>query len=191
MDRSTIKRLFSKKARDYSYAIAFFFTFSFFLVFVIRPNILNVFHTFVEIEELKKIERVYDNQIGTILTIQSDLERYRSDLVYVDEALSSTPLVNKVLSDVNDAAVKNSLSVIKLDINDIDLKSRDARQLTPISVGLDGTGTFENMYGFLKETYNQRRLKLAKDIKISRDSAEEATDSSELIIQMQVEGYYL
>lgn len=191
MDRSAIKRLFTKKARDYSYAIAFFFTFSFFLVFVIRPNILNVFNTFVEIEELKKIERVYDSQIGTILTIQSDLEKYRSDLVYVDESLSSTPLVNKVLSDVNDAAVKNSLSVKKLDINDIDLKSRNARQLTPISVGIDGTGTFENIYGFLKETYNQRRLKLARDIKITRDSAQEATDSSELVIQMQIEGFYL
>jgi len=191
MDRSTIKKLFSQKARDYSYAIAFFFTFSFFAVFVIRPNVLNVFNTFVEIDELKKIERVYDNQIGTILMIQSDLEKYRPDLVYVDESLSSTPLVNKVLSDVNDAAVKNSLNIVKLDINDIDLKSNTERKLTPISVGVDGTGSFENIYGFLKDTYNQRRLKLARDIKISRDAAEDATASSDLIIQMQIEGFYL
>lgn len=191
MDRSTVKKLISKKARDYSYAIAFFFTFSFFAVFVIRPNVLNVFSTFVEIEELKKIEKVYDNQIGTILMIQSDLETYRPDLVYVDESLSSTPLVNKVLSDVNDAALKNTLNIVKLDINDVDLKSNTERKLTPISVEVDGTGSFENIYGFLKDTYNQRRLKLARDIKISRDVSEDATASSDLIIQMQIEGFYL
>ncbi len=189
IDRQTFTKIITQKAKDYTYAIGFFLTFSFFIIFVIRPNLINVFSSASQIEELKKIENVYDAQIDTILLIQADLEKYRPDLIYVDEAIAGSPLVNKVLSDINAAAVDNSIDVVRLDVHDINLKSTDKPDLRGIKVEMDCTGTFDEAYAFLQDITNQRRLKVANEVAIARDS--EATDSANLNITLQLEGYYL
>ncbi len=61
-----VKKLLSKKTKDYTYAIAFFLIFSFFLIAVIRPNILSVFSAGERINELEKQNRFYDLQISNI-----------------------------------------------------------------------------------------------------------------------------
>lgn len=191
MDRLKLRKLITQRTKDYSYAIAFFFTFSFFVLFVIRPNLVNVFGSFAQIEELKKVENVYDEQIKTILLIQADMEQYRPQLELVNQAVPSTPVVNKVISDLTLAAEKHAIGIDTLEVQDINLKSANERQIEAIKVAMECRGTFEEIHNFLTEMRLQRRLKSVKELVIARDLENVATDSADLVIKMQIEGYYL
>ncbi len=51
-------------------------------------------------------------------------------------------------------------------------------------------GTFEDTFDFINTIYSQRRLKLAPEIEISRPVGE-SSNSAELKIRLEIEGYYL
>jgi len=188
---AVIKRLFTKKNKDYSYAIAFFLIFSFFTLFVIRPNILSVFQANLKIENLKKTNAVYEYQIQNIINAQTVLVDARDDLKLLDEAATSKPQVNQVIGDITKTTEKNNLVINKLSLVDVNLKDISrSDQFKPLTFDLGLTGNFEDYFKLMKDFYDQRRIKLLKNIVINKAEAE-STNSGELQIELEVEGYYL
>lgn len=192
MDKSTlIKKLLAKNVKDYTYATLFFFIFSFFVAFIIRPNLISVFGAKEKIEQLKKINALYDNQIEKIIEVQSILETNRDNLEYLDQAIAPNPKVNKVLSDLYNTASQNKLTPDKIDVSDVNLKDQgSAEKVKSLSVDLNAKGIFEDTIAFIKEIYQQRRLKLIQQLSVGRNEKETST-SSQLKIQLKIEGYYL
>lgn len=188
--KNLINRLITEKTKNYTYTIAFFLVFSFFVYFVIRPNLLSVFVSNSKIDELKKIDRVYENQINKVIDLQSVLESNRDNFGLLKEAVSENPQVNKVLSDISLSAEKNKLLINKIIIGDINLRDSSKQKLYAVSVNLDLRGNFASLMSFVKELNDQRRLKLVKKMTILKED-EKATESAELKINMEVEGYYL
>ncbi len=188
---SLVKKLFAPKNRDYTYTIFFLLIFSFFIFYVIRPNLISVFEANTKIKQLKQINKTYEDQIDKIIDVQSILEENREDFGYLNEAISAKPEVNKVLSDVDVSSSASKLVSQRIDISDINLKDRGAfRKLKSFDVNLSLRGDFEDGLSFLRKIYEQRRLKLAQEATFSRPE-KEASQSSSLEIKFQVEGYYL
>lgn len=192
MEKSLIiKKLFSKKTQDYSYTIAFFFTFSFFVFFVIRPNLITVFEIITKIEQLKKINSIYGKEIDKIVEVQSDLEENRDDFILLKEAIAIKPEVNKVLYDVDVSTDESKLKSVRIDVSDINLKDiglNDKLKLIEIDMNLQGT--FDDTLDFIKKIYKQRRLKLIPELQLER-LIETSTESGNLKIRLEVEGFYL
>lgn len=192
MDRDAIKkRLVSSKAKDYTYGIIFLLTFSFFLFFVIRPNLVNVFSLQEELGKLKILDTGYENVIRKIVNIQTFLEANRSDLYLLDDAISATPQINKVVQDIEIAASSSGLIVTQVDISQIDLKENKQRtEKNTLLVNLATQADFAGAKVFLDNLLAQRRLKTFKHLTIDKKE-DTGTGSAQLDIRIELEGYYL
>lgn len=192
MDKDYLKKqLTSAKIKDYSYSIIFFLTFSFFVFFVIRPNLVNVFSLQEELGKLHILDVGYENVIKKIINIQTFLETNRSDLYLLDQAISSTPQINKIVQDIEKAATNSGVIVNQIDISKINLK-QGGRQTKKNSliVNMSVKTNFDDMQLFVNNLINQRRLKTLKHIVIDKDELS-GTASGSLDIKFELEGYYL
>lgn len=192
MDKDYLKKkLTSSKVKDYSYSIIFFLTFSFFVFFVIRPNLVNVFSLQEELGKLHLLDIGYENVIKKIINIQTFLETNRSDLYLLDQAISSTPQINKIVQDIEKAASSSGIIVNQIDISKINLK-QGAKQTkkNSLMVNMSVKTDFEAMQLFVSNLINQRRLKTLKHIVIDKDELTGSASGS-LNIKFELEGYYL
>lgn len=192
MDKEHIKKqLLSKKTKDYTYGIIFFITFSFFVFFVIRPNLVNVFSLQEELGKLHLLDTGYENVIRKIIDIQTFLETNRGELYLLDQAISSTPQINKLVSDIEAAASSSGVIVHQVDINKVDLKENIKRtSRNTLLINMATRTGFDEANSFVNNLLIQRRLKTLKSISIERDS-KYASGSAVLDIKIELEGFYL
>jgi hypothetical protein len=192
MDRETIKKkLTSSKTKDYTYGIIFLVTFSFFLFFVIRPNLVNVFSLQEELGRLKILDTGYENVIRKIVNIQTFLETNRSDLYLLDQGITSTPQINQIVRDIETAASSSGITVTQVDIGEVDLREKDSRTAKNIlHVNLSTKADFALAKKFITHLLMQRRLKTLKHVGISKSDTTSST-SALLDISLELEGYYL
>lgn len=192
MDRESIKKkLTSTKTKDYTYGIIFLLTFSFFLFFVIRPNLVNVFSLQEELGNLKILDTGYENVIRKIVNIQTFLETNRSDLYLLDQGISSAPQINKVVEDIESAASSSGITVTQVDIGQIDLKEKDSRTTKNVlKVNLSTKADFKLAKDFITALMMQRRLKTIRRIGMSKADIN-SSGSAQLDITLELEGYYL
>lgn len=192
MDKNSLKKqLLSKKTKDYTYGIIFFLTFSFFVFFVIRPNLVNVFSLQEELGRLKILDAGYENVIRKIVDIQTFLETNRSDLYLLDQAVSSSPQINKVIADIEAAASSSGVIVHQVDVNKIDLKHKDLRtSKNTLVVNMATRSDFDKLNAFIGNLLVQRRLKTLKSVSIERMS-NMASGSAELDVKIELDGFYL
>lgn len=192
MDKSEVlKKLFTKKTRDYTYAIAFFFIFSFFVFFVIRPNILSVVSAQAKIEQLRLVNSVYDGQIEKVINLQSVLESSREDLQILRQAIASSAEVKKLFSDIYVSIEESKLESEKIELGDVSLKKTRNNQNTikSLTVKVNVNGDFEGFMEFMNNIYNQRRLKRTKSFSISH--GDDSTQSARLKMKIEVEAFEL
>lgn len=192
MDKKNLKKtLITKKTKDYTYGIIFFLTFSFFVFFVIRPNLVNVFSLQEELGKLRLLDTGYENVIKKIITIQTFLETNRSDLYLLDEAISSSPQINKIVYDIQASASDSGIIVHQIDINKVDLKEKGERtEKNILLVSMATRTSFAEANTFVSSLMSQRRLKNMKHITIDRDT-KYGTESATLDIKIEIEGFYL
>lgn len=188
---SLIKQLTSKKAKDYTYAIIFFLIFSFFIFFVIRPNLINVFSLQEELGKLRIMDTGYENVIEKIINIQTFLETNRNDLYLLDQAVSSTPQINKLIQDIEAAASSSGIVITQINISKIDLKNKSEQTKKNIlMVNVATHAGFGEAKEFVNNLITERRLKNLKNITLDRNE-KSASSSATLDIKIDLEGYYL
>jgi len=192
MDKDKIKKtLTGTKVTDYSYAVIFFLTFSFFAFFVIRPNLVNVFALQEELGRLHILDQGYENVIRRIVDIQSFLEANRSDLYLLDESIPSTPNISGLVNDINRAASSSGLVVDEIDISKVNLKQTGEKSKRSIlTVNLGTSSEFDAAKAFKDSLESQRRLKLLQRIQLQRGDQTSSTSGS-LDVKLEVEGFFL
>jgi Tfp pilus assembly protein PilO len=166
-------------------------TFSFFLFFVIRPNLVNVFSLQEELGRLRLLDTGYENVIKKIISIQTFLETNRSDLYLLDQSISSSPQINKIVNDLEAAATSSGIILTQIDISEVDLKKNvKQKETNKLVVNLSTQSDFEQAKQFIETLFIQRRLKTLKHLIIDR--AENTGSGSALLkIKLELEGYYL
>lgn len=189
--KQILKKLLTQKNKDYTYAIAFFLIFSFFILFIIRPNLVSVFEANNKIEELHKLDTFYNTQIDKIIELQTTLEENRDNMLLLNQAIASKPEVNKILSDLDVSSQEGTLVASGITVSDINLKEKeDGDKLKSFTLNMDFNGDFQNSVSFIKKIFDQRRLKTISNLNIGRDE-KESSESSKLQITMMILGYFL
>lgn len=192
INKAVIKRnLQIKKAKDYSYTILFFISFAFFTFFVIRPNILTILSLQEESGKLHILDTGYENVIKKIVDIQTFLEDNRSDLYLLDDALPSSPNINKIVDDTQSAASSSALTLTSMTIQQVDLKdSAQVKASKSITIHMEAGANFNQTRGFIEALLRERRLKNIKQIVFNQD-LKNGSASGQLKLQFEIEGYYL
>lgn len=192
IDKDSIKKSITlSKVKDYTYTIFFFLTFSFFIVFVIRPNLVNVFSLQEELGRLKILDKDYENVIRKIIDIQSFLELNRDDLYVLDQALPEGPHITMLLDDLQKVASESGLDVNQIELGRVDLKHDSVIQKrNTVKISITTNSNFNSALSYIKLITQQRRLKNIEKINLMKDE-KEGSDSGSLQIQFEISGYYL
>ena len=188
INKEFFEKIFTKKAQDYSFSILFFLIFSIFIVFAIRPSLTTAFSLTKEGNDLKVLDNQYELQIGNIINLQSTIEENRDKLYLVDESISDSPQVNKIIADIKKAGDSNSIIISSLSIGEVNLTELDNKSLQTLKISLEGFGNYENLMAFIKTLFNKRRLETIEKMQIIKE--EEDISSEVLKIKMDIQGYY-
>ncbi|MCL4363943.1 type 4a pilus biogenesis protein PilO [Patescibacteria group bacterium] len=189
MDRQTfLKSIFTKKTTDYSFAIIFFFVFSIFIVFAIAPSLTTAFSLKKQEADLEIVDTAYEQKITNITAIQGQIEDSRDSIPLLNQAVSQYPEVNKMVDDVKTIADKNSFAITKANISDVNLRQTQ-KQIESVELNIEGKTTFTNLQAFMKDLFNQRRLKTINNLVVTQDK--QSTNSGQLQVVLTIDGYYL
>ncbi len=182
------KSIFVKKTSDYIFTVFFLLIFSVFIIFAIKPSLTTAFSLKKEELDLKKIDSVYEQKINDISSIQMQMEENRDNLPIFSQSIPEHPEVNKIIEDIKKIADKNSLTINKANIVDINLSSTN-QELQNIKLIMDVGVSFDNLKQFTTDLFSQRRLKIVDNIVINR--GKESSGSSELKVILTIDGIYL
>ncbi|MDO8497898.1 MAG: type 4a pilus biogenesis protein PilO [bacterium] len=186
-----VEKLMNKKVKDYSFTVLFFVIFAFFAIFVIKPNLSTAFSLQKELLELRALDKNYEQGILNIVNFQSLLETKREDFFLLDDAIPPHPFISQLIGDIDRLSSSSGIVVKKINIQDINLKETVVdKKLRQISLNLELEADFPKTHEFFKAIINQRRIKAVKKIAITK-SSKEASGSSTLKIQFDVDSYYL
>lgn len=188
MEKINFKEIFTKKVRDYTFAVLFLMIFSGFITFAIRPSITTAFSLKKEETDLSKIDAIYESKIMEIASIQQQIESNREDLHLLDDAVSQSPEVNKMVEDVKTIADRNSLVIKKANIADVDL-TVTKKTIDRVRLIVEGKTNFENFMTFMNDLHAQRRLKTVDKVVMNRDL--ESSGEGSLRVIITIDGYYL
>ncbi len=181
----------NKRAKDYTFAIFFLLLFSFFIFFIIRPNLVTGFGLQKELTDLQKLDKDYEQAIFNIVQVQAAVERNRDLFPLLNEAVPATPQVNQVLDDIKKVASESGIDLKKVDINQISLKeSKTKTTIKPYDVAIETQSEFAQVSQFLDKLLKQRRLKSIKTLSIIKEG-KEGSGSAQLRIKLEIEGFYL
>lgn len=183
-----LKSIFDKKQGDYLYVIFFLLIFSIFIVFAIKPSLTTAYSLKKEEVDLTKVDKVYEEKIGNIASIQTQIEDNRDELILLNQSISEQPEVNKIIEDIKKTADANSFIINKATIVDINFSKINVEKQT-VKLKMEATASFENVRQFVTDMLSQRRLKLIDELIISR--AENSSDSGSLKVSLTIEGSYL
>ncbi len=191
MDSQKLKELLSnKEVQDYSYLIIFLLVFSFFAFFVIRPVLSVGVSLQKEAEELKAINEIFDENIRSVIKIQTDLESIREDRYLIDSAMPSSPSTGSVIGEVESAAASAGVTIDELTINETTYKSEETakKELKNLGINMTFTADYAQMTTFLRLIHSQRRLKTIDTIKIVNTEIEGVT---RLEVTLKLAVYYI
>lgn len=182
------KSIFEKKGGEYIYIIFFLLIFSVFIFFAIKPSLTTAFSLRKEELDLKKIDKIYEEKINNIVSIQTQTEENRDNLFLLSQSIPEHPEVYKIVEDIKKIADKNSLTINKASIVDINFSKTD-KEKQNVELKMEATASFENLRKFMTDIFSQRRLKLIDNLVINQDK--ESSDSGGLKIILTIDGYYL
>lgn len=190
---SLLSKIAKKNIVDYSYAVIFFAVFSFFMFAVIRPNIITVFSLQKEKENLTVIDTAYTAVISQIIDIQSAFESTRNDIYVLDDALPTTPNVNKLINDLQTVAGDSQISVKKMALSQINLKKESQKTgYDSINIQFEADASYDQLQKFISNLFMQRRLKTITDLTVIKtDQPGISSGSANLTIKIKLVGYYL
>ncbi len=189
--KKIIRTLGDKNVRDYIYISIFFILFSIFIFFAIKPALTTAFSLKKEEEELKEKNLIYQKAISDANNNLYVLEDVRDKLYLIDESISNSPQINKVVNDIENASLDSSLFLKNIFVSEkidyIDLKKTDFKE---VRVNLESQGNFTDVLNMVKVVNAQRRLKLIDNIEFSNE-IEISTNSGSLDIKSEIIGFYL
>lgn len=191
MESQNLKNLFMKKREDYIYLSLFFIVFSVFVVFIIRPSLTEAFALKKEEADLRQLDKRLGQAIVNILSMQRQLEEHRNGLPLLAEAIPNQPKINKIISDISAIKKDDSVVLEKINVEEVSLTNKSSEKKRQIIVlKLEISSTYEHAIQFIKDIFNQRRIKSIQRIQIQKEGIQ-ATDSANLHFTVELEGYYL
>lgn len=186
-----LEKILNKKVKDYSFTVLFFVVFTFFIIFVIKPNLTMAFSLRSQLEQLRTLDKSYEQAILNIINLQSSIEAKRDKFHLLDEAFPKEPKVYQIIDDIKTAASSSGTTLKNISVGEIQLRGGvDTVKTKEINVSLEISSDFAGIKNFMVEIYSQRRLKIIKNLDISK-LVKQASNEADLKINFSVDSFYL
>lgn len=186
-----LKSLSDKNVRDYLSISIFFIIFSIFIIFAIKPALSTAFSLIQEEGELRERNLTYQKAIADANKNLYILEEFRNKLYLIDESISNSPQINKVVDDIGNVNNANLLSLKNIFLTEkIDYINPQKNKFKEVRINLETQGDFAKVVNMIKDINLQRRLKLINKIDFF-SQVEISTNSGLLDIKAEIIGFYL
>jgi Tfp pilus assembly protein PilO len=186
-----IKTLTQKKVQDYSFTILFFVIFSFFVIFAIRPNVLTAFNLQKELQDLRNMDKTYEQVILSIVNYQTVLEDNRDNFYLLDEAIPTEPQTYKLIADIRNSVAESGITLAGINVNQLELKeTKKQKGIQQYRLTLELDGSNEQLSNFISSVANQRRLKTINRLTVAQVDRTSSI-GGRFHVDLDVEGYSL
>jgi Tfp pilus assembly protein PilO len=185
------KILAKKEIKDYTYVILFFVVSSFFIFFAIKPAVLIAFSLKRQVLDLQSINTIYEKNILKLVDIQSKLENTRNKTYLLEEAVPKNPEMRVLIDNIKQVASSEGIIINDLSLSSVNLKNdRRDQRMKPLKINIEAKSDFYGINNFMKRIIEQKRIKVINNLKILREN-DSATNSANLKVKIEIEGYYL
>jgi Tfp pilus assembly protein PilO len=193
MDKTAfIRKLLNKpEVKDYTSAFLFFLISSVFALFAIKPAISIAFSLNKQAADLHKVDQVYEQNLGKLVELQTNLEKIQDKTYLLDQALPKMPETKTFIDDIKRVSSQEGILIEKLDLSSVDLKNDALHDdIGVLSVSMQTTSNFKSIDAMVNKLIQQKRIKSIKNMKITTESTE-SSGSATLNVTLDIEAYYL
>ncbi|MDQ5981828.1 MAG: hypothetical protein QG570_586 [Patescibacteria group bacterium] len=158
---------------------------SVFVVFAIRPAIVEAIDTYNNLEDLKKIETILEEKRTKLEEARSLMTTYAVEIEKLDEAFPSETAESNLLANFSKTAQLNNVVIESITFDEpIDEKIPDS-EYKEANYIIKIEGKYPDIENFISEVYKYLRITTISSVQIELDEIFE--DS---IVNVQIEGVF-
>ena len=148
----------SKSASYFTITLSLF-CLSFFGLFAIRPTLITAVSLIKEVRDLKNFNLDYENQIGNIIRAQSEYEKVRDGIAFIEVALPPNADFTKLARGMETYAAENQFQLNQLQIDSAPISQLTEKQkLQKMNFILIGKGSYVSVKNYLNDILNWKRI---------------------------------
>lgn len=127
-----------------------------FAIFAIKPTILTIIDLNNEIKSKKNIVSKLKQKVIDLKTISNILQEESQALQLVDKAVPSNADIEQLVGQIERMAITDSVEIKNFSSSDVPLKGNldKKEKLDELSVNFSLTGSYQNLFQFLKSIEN-------------------------------------
>jgi hypothetical protein len=191
-----VKKVSNPKVAEYGYSVAFVVIFMFFLVFFIRPTLLQIATIQSQLADLRGQNDRYGTIIERISQLQSLLEAYRKDFPLLETALPRQPRIYQIVTDLSALVQENNLNtpgfsfpaiVAGYDASKEAALRTGQKETATVNMVIGSEATFEQIQNTVASVSSQLRTKTIRSLDISRIVVKGENPASSKMLQMTIE----
>lgn len=178
----------NKKTASYFTLTFTFIILSFFGIFAIRPTLTTASSLIKSVEDLKRLNKDYENKINTLIIAQTEYEKIRNDLPLLENALPNNANFTKIVKIIERFADQENVSITQFRIDGVPISTPSSTsKLERYGFGIVVSGEYSSLTSFLSHLLNWRRIVTIQSLDFTH---EEGTTSGMLRLSLKGLAYY-
>lgn len=178
----------SKKTVPYFAITLTFLSLSFFGLFAIRPTLTIAVTLIKNVSDLKNLNIEYENKIGTIIRAQSEYEKIRDGIVFIDAAIPPDASFFKLAKTLEHYAQISNISLTQLQIENTPISNLPpSEKMMGYGFNLSAVGEYSSIVSYLQHILNWQKIITINSLDLS---TEEGTISGALRMVLKGKTYY-
>ena len=173
--------------RDFTFLIISLFTVAFFSFFAIKPSLKTIGGLIKETKDKRMASKQLEQKINSLSLAQKESLRAQPNLPYIYAALPKSNEFSKLIKQIEYLAGKNNISLISLQLEEVDLL--DSESSSPLQLSFEAKGEYSGLKKFLNDLENLERLVVFETFSFSQDKS--GLEGPPLVLTMKINSYYL
>lgn len=160
----------SKKTASYLTLTLSLLSLSFFGIFAIKPTITTAVSLTKNIQDLRDLKQQYEDKIGNLIRAQSEYEKIRSDLAYLDTAIPANASFTKLVQAVERFADKEDVTINQFQIDTVPVSTlSSSSKMYNFGFNLSVSGKYPSLTSFISHLLNWKRIVTINSFDFSKE----------------------
>lgn len=160
--------------RKFSTLAATLFLIAFFILVALKPTIETIFTLNKKIQDAKDTEMQMTTKIGAINQAINTSEKYKEDILRLNEYLPDTPESEKIISILNTNIQKSSIDKAGYSLSSFPIYGENGQ----ITISLNSSNQYQNILNLMSNLFQSKRLITINSLSISKSKDEKTLDFS-------------
>ncbi len=158
---------------------------SVFVVFAIRPAIVEAIDTYNNLQDLKEIETILEEKRVKLEQARGLMTTYVVESYKLDEVFPSEPEESNLLANFSQTALSNNVVIESIVFDDSKDENTPNSEYKEATYRINIEGKYPDIEKFIAEVYKYLRITTISSVQIDLDAI-----FKETIVEVQLEGVY-